>query len=108
MASRGYVGDLLAMLSKRQRAKLRGRIKRHFRLNRRQIGAIGAGHLEAPNEYRAVLLGVLELIRFRRGERPSIEGQSRVKRRLGRTGGVYTRRHAESDYKRRARVRMGR
>ncbi len=61
-----YVQDRLAMLTKLQRGKLRGRLKRHFGLNRRQVGAIGAGHLGEPAEYEAVFRGVLELIRSRR------------------------------------------
>ncbi len=51
---------------KRTRAKIRSRFKRHFRLNRRQMGAIGAGHREAPPGYTAALAGALELARFRR------------------------------------------
>ncbi len=51
---------------KRTRAKIRRRFKRHFRLNRRQLGAIGAGHREAPPGYTAALAGALELARFRR------------------------------------------
>jgi len=92
MPSRGYVGDLLAMLSKRQRAKLRGRLKRRFGLNRRQIGAIGAGHLEEPEGYRAVLLGVLELIRSRRTAPAAATPSRRPTTRRKREGGVYERR----------------
>lgn len=53
-------------MPKRTRAKIRSRFKRHFRLNRRQLGAIGAGHRKAPRGYTAALAGALELARFRR------------------------------------------
>ncbi len=42
-------------LPKRERAKRRRRIKRRFNLTRRESGAIGAGHLEAPMLLGAVL-----------------------------------------------------
>ena len=51
---------------KRARGKIRRRFKRQYRLNRRQLGAIGAGHREAPPGYTAALAGALELARFRR------------------------------------------
>ncbi len=51
---------------KRTRARIPRLFKRHFRLNRRQLGAIGAGHLKAPPGYRAALAGALELARLRR------------------------------------------
>ncbi len=86
-----YVQDLLSMLTGRQRAKLRGRLKRRFGLNRRQVGAIGAGHLEEPIEYGIVLLGVLELIRSRRAAlRAATPSRRPTTARKGRTGGVYT------------------
>ncbi len=66
MSHSAYVQDLLEMLTGRQRSKLRGRLKRRFGLNRRQVGAMGAGDLEPPPGYDVVLLGVLELIRVRR------------------------------------------
>ena len=50
---------------KRTRAKIRGRLKRRFGLNRRQLGAIGAGHREAPPGYTAAVAGALELARSR-------------------------------------------
>ena len=53
-------------LPKRTRAKIRSRLKRRFGLNRRQLGAIGAGHREAPPGYTAAVAGALELARFRR------------------------------------------
>ena len=39
------------MLSKRERGKRRGKLKRLFGLSRRQNGAIGAGHLNPPEGY---------------------------------------------------------
>ncbi len=38
-------------MSSRERAKRRRRLKRLFGLGRRQMGAIGAGHLEMPDGY---------------------------------------------------------
>ena len=55
-----------ARVPKRTRAKIRSRFKRHYRLTRREIGAIGAGHLEAPEGYLINLAGALELARFRK------------------------------------------
>ena len=40
-----------AAVSKRDRAKAWRKVKRHFGLNRRQMGAIGAGHMAAPDGY---------------------------------------------------------
>ncbi len=39
-----------AGISRRERGKRRRGIKRLFKLNRRQMGAIGAGHMAAPWE----------------------------------------------------------
>ncbi len=39
-------------MPKREKAKRRRRIKRFFNLTRRECGAIGAGHREAPDGYR--------------------------------------------------------
>ncbi len=50
---------------KRVRGKLRGRVKRRFGLNRRMIGAIGAGHLKF-DEYSDGVALQLERERFRR------------------------------------------
>ncbi len=41
--------------TKRERGKLRGRIKRRFNLTRRECGAIGAAHIYGPEGYRAAL-----------------------------------------------------
>ena len=60
---------------RRVRGKIRGRVKRRFGLNRRMIGAIGAGHLKAfvhsevdlaATEYTNAVDAALELERFRR------------------------------------------
>lgn len=52
-------------LPKRIRAKLRRRLKKHFGLNRRQMGAIGAGHLVVP-KYAITRDAYFEQERFRR------------------------------------------
>lgn len=52
-------------IPKRVRGKIRGRVKRRFGLNRRMIGAIGAGHLKF-DEYSHGVDAALELERFRR------------------------------------------
>ncbi len=81
------------MLTGRQRSKLRGRLKRRFRLTRRELGAIGAGHAEPRPGYDHVLLGVLEIIRARRAAFAAATPSRRpTARRKGRTGGVYTKR----------------
>ena len=92
MRNSTHVQDLLAMLTGRQRSKLRGRLKRRFGLNRRQVGGIGAGHLEEPEGYRAVLLGVLEFIRFRRSALAAATPSRRPTTRTKREGGVYSKR----------------
>ena len=51
---------------KRTRAKIRRLFKRHYRLNRRQLGAIGANHIQPPPGYKAALAGAIEMARFRR------------------------------------------
>ncbi len=96
MSHSDYVQDLLEMLTGRQRSKLRGRLKRRFGLNRRQVGAIGAGHLEEPEGYDVVFLGVLELIRLRRATLAAATPSRRpTAKRLQRRGGVYERRRLE-------------
>ena len=92
MRNSRHVQDLLAMLTGRQRAKLRGRLKRRFGLNRRQVGAIGAGHLEEPKDYQAVFQGVLEFIRFRRSSLAAATPSRRPTTRRKREGGLYTKR----------------
>lgn len=54
---------------KRTRGKIRRLFKRLFGLNRRQLGAIGAGHREAPRGYPAALAEALELARSREAGR---------------------------------------
>lgn len=92
MPNSKHVQDLLLMLTGRQRSKLRGRIKRHFGLNRRMVGAIGAGHIEAPPGYEHVLLGVLELIRARRSAFAAATPSRRPVTMGKREGGVYGKR----------------
>lgn len=53
-------------IPKRTRAKIRRLFKRHYGLDRRQLGAIGANHLQPPPGYKAALGGAIELARFRR------------------------------------------
>lgn len=43
-------------IPKRERAKRRRTIKRHFGLNRRQVGAIGEGHMAPPDGYIEALV----------------------------------------------------
>ena len=92
MPNSKHVQDLLAMLTGRQRSKLRGRIKRHFGLNRRVVGAIGAGHIEPPVGYEHVLRGVLELIRARRSALAAATSSRRPTTKRKREGGVYAKR----------------
>ena len=92
MPNSKHVQDLLSMLTGRQRSKLRGRIKRYFGLNRRVVGAIGAGHIEPPVGYEHILLGVLRLIRARRSAFAATTPSRRPTTRRKREGGAYTKR----------------
>lgn len=71
-------------IPKRERAKLRRRLNRKYGLNRRTLGAIGAGHAEAPEGYTAELdLGIraLRTIYFIAEQRRRARAESRWIRR---------------------------
>ncbi len=53
------------ILSKRERAKARRLAKRALRLRRRELGAIGAGHLDG-DEYKFALAFYFDVARLRR------------------------------------------
>ena len=52
--------DVKHPIPKRERAKIRRRLKNRFGLTRRDIGAIGAGHMNPPDGYRTALVAAID------------------------------------------------